>query len=223
MPSAARRGPGVGRLPLVAVLALLGGIAALDLVAAGWIAATLGPGHRPVPAVPGGLAAASPAIGGAASATPPASALPSASAAVPPAAVVPVATTAPTPLPTALPSQASAGGPTPPPVTADPAQAILAFYHAVALHQWSAATALWTPSMQQRYPPDEYIVARFTPTTQITIRNLGTLSSDPAAGRATVGVTVIEQRTLPPNPLVSTGSWDLVAVDGRWLLDQPHF
>jgi hypothetical protein len=38
-----------------------------------------------------------------------------------------------------------------------------------------------------------------------------------------VAVTIVEYRTVEPSPRTFSGTWDLVRVGGRWLLDAPHF
>ena len=44
-----------------------------------------------------------------------------------------------------------------------------------------------------------------------------------AAGTATVAVTLVEYRSVEPSPRTFVGSWNLVRVRARWLLDEPHF
>ena len=99
----------------------------------------------------------------------------------------------------------------------------MAFYDAVEDHDWDTATNLWSPSMQERYPPDEWLVGRFRRTTQIDITSLRTVSLDRDAGTATVRVSLVEYRTVEPSPRTFAGSWELVRINGRWLLDDPHF
>lgn len=77
--------------------------------------------------------------------------------------------------------------------------------------------------MQDRYPPQEWLIDRFRRTTRIDITSLRTLSVNTAAGTARVAVSLTEYRTVEPSPRSFIGSWDLVLVDGRWLLDDPHF
>ena len=115
--------------------------------------------------------------------------------------------------------------PTPPPVrtTSTPAGAVAEFYNAVEHHRWAEATSLWSPRMRANYPPAEWLVGRFRRTTRIDITRLRTLSVNQATGRASVAVSRIEYRTVEPSPRSFTGSWDLVRINGRWLLDQPHF
>ena len=99
----------------------------------------------------------------------------------------------------------------------------MAFYDAVEEHDWETATNLWSPSMQERYPPDDWLVGRFRRTTRIDITSLRTVALNREAGTATVHVSLVEYRTVEPSPRTFTGSWDLVRIDGRWLLNDPHF
>jgi hypothetical protein len=153
--------------------------------------------------------------------------------------VTPSPTPTPTPSPTATPRPTAEPPtprptlePTPPPTPAPtaaparlspPARAVERFYEAVASHDWDLATALWSPSMRERYPPDEWLIGRFRPTTRIDITRLVTRSVDLDAGTANVAVRLTEYRTEEPSPRTFTGSWDLVLLDGHWKLDQPHF
>jgi hypothetical protein len=194
-------------LSVVALLLLMGFAGAL----------LMQPGGHPVPTV-GGLAAVpqpSPTVAGPNPsplnlASAPASAGPSATT-VPPA----VATPRPTHRPTAAPTPASTAG--------TPAAAVVRFYTLVVEHAWDAAIAMWSPSMQQRYPPQQWLVDRFQRTTRIAITRLHTVYVDLATGRARVEVTLVEYRTVEPSPRTFVGAWDLVRLDGRWLLDDPHF
>jgi len=128
-------------------------------------------------------------------------------------AVAPVERAVPTPRPTQQPTTNASA----------PAAAVAAFYGAVEAHDWDTAIALWSPSMQERYPPQQWLIDRFERTTRIDITRLQTVSIDADDGRARVAVTIVEYRTVEPSPRTFSGSWDLVLIDGRWLLDQPHF
>jgi hypothetical protein len=77
--------------------------------------------------------------------------------------------------------------------------------------------------MRAQYPPDDWLVGRFRQTTRIDLTRLRTVAIDRGAGTATVAVSLVEYRTVEPSPRRFTGSWDLVRIDGRWLLDRPHF
>ena len=112
--------------------------------------------------------------------------------------------------------------PTPqPPKVSAPAAAVLAFYDAVEAHNWDAAVALWSPSMQERYPPQDYLIDRFRRTTRIDVTYLQTVSD--SGGRARVNVSLTEYRSVEPSPQRFVGAWDLVLRDGRWVLNDPDF
>ena len=96
---------------------------------------------------------------------------------------------------------------------------VRAFYDAVEAHDFDRAAALWTAEMRERYPPDEYLVGRFTPTTRIDI--LGVRTLERAGDRARVAVAIREFRSDEDGSRVYEGAWDLVRRDGRWLLADP--
>jgi eukaryotic-like serine/threonine-protein kinase len=177
-------------------------------------------------------------VGGSSAAGPLAQANPTTSAAVIPTTVPIAPTIVPTPSPTPA-EPSSTPHPEPPPTpqptaitppteppTAQPsapARAVIAFYDAVADHDWERAIDLWSPSMQQRYPPDAWLIDRFRPTTRIDITRLDTVYVDRDAGRARVNVSLIEYRSKEPSLRTFIGSWDLVRIDGLWKLDNPNF
>jgi len=103
------------------------------------------------------------------------------------------------------------------------ARAVANFYKAVVAEAWDTAISLWSPSMQERYPPQEWLIDRFKPTTRIDITRLETVSFDPDDGTARVAVTLVEYRSSGPSPRTISGSWDLVLIDGRWRLNDPNF
>jgi hypothetical protein len=98
---------------------------------------------------------------------------------------------------------------------------VVAFYDAVERHDWDTAIALWSPSMQERYPPQQWLIDRFRRTTRIDITRLVTVSQ--GDGQARVEISVTEYRTIEPSPRRFVGAWDLVLRDGRWLLNDPDF
>jgi eukaryotic-like serine/threonine-protein kinase len=146
---------------------------------------------------------------------------------------IPSATVAPTPRPTQPPPVTPPPTPEPPrptepaapnePAGGGPAGSVRTFYDAVEAHDWDRAIALWSPTMRERYPPDAWLIDRFRPTTRIDITELGTVFVDRDAGRARVSVTLIEYRRVEPSPRTFVGAWDLVRMDGRWVLHDPHF
>lgn len=101
-----------------------------------------------------------------------------------------------------------------------PQQSVLAFYADVGSHDFAAAAQLWTPSLRSRDPPPTYIDDRFSATTRIDVVRSSTVTV--MGDRATVDVTLVEHlqdgaaRTL-------VGAWDLVRMNGMWLLDTPRF
>jgi len=136
----------------------------------------------------------------------------------------PAPTPRPTPEPTARPTPRPTPTPdTPPPGPSGPAAAVRNFYQAVETHDWDTAIDLWSPSMQRRYPVDEWLIDRFRRTTRIDITGLRTVSADQEAGRARVSISLVEYRTVEPSPRTFDGAWDLVRIDGRWVLNDPDF
>jgi serine/threonine protein kinase len=105
-------------------------------------------------------------------------------------------------------------------VVGGPQQTVLAFYADVGSHDFGAAAQLWTPSLRNRDPPPTYIDDRFAATSRIDVVRSATVSV--MGDRATVDVTLVEHlqngatRTL-------VGAWDLVRLNGMWLLDTPRF
>lgn len=77
--------------------------------------------------------------------------------------------------------------------------------------------------MRRQYPPKGYIDGRFSRTTRIDLRRNEIISLDRRAGTAVVAVDLIEYRTVEPSPRRFIGRWDLVLVNGQWLMDRPHF
>lgn len=171
----------------------------------------------------GGGPPADPALpGGAVVTQAPPSTLPAATVlptAVPSATPTAQPTLTPTPRPTPAPTPIVTQKPAPKP--ASPAGAVVGFYDAVEDHRWEAAVDLWSPSMQNRYPPNEWLIDQFQPTTQIDLTRVRTVSN--SDGRARVEVSLTEYRSSGPSPRRFVGAWDLVLRDGRWLLNDPDF
>jgi len=137
----------------------------------------------------------------------------------------PMATTAPTSVPSAL--------PTPPPVVAeqtpapattvtagDPVEAVVAFYEAAAGEDYDAAYALWNERMRAAYPREPNLDRRFDDTVDVTFSqlSLAELSGDAATVQANFTETYESGGSRQ-----FIGYWRLVLVDGRWLLDEPHY
>jgi hypothetical protein len=139
----------------------------------------------------------------------------------------PVATPNPTPARTPSPTPRATPRPTPAPTvvpaSGGPAAAVADFYDAVENHDWDRAVSRWSDHMRRRYPPGDWLIGRFSRTTRIDITRLRQTALSASAGTATVAVTIVEYRTVEPSPRRFVGSWELVLVDGRWLLDEPHF
>ena len=77
--------------------------------------------------------------------------------------------------------------------------------------------------MRERYPPDEWLIGRFSRTTRIDVVRLRRTALNSSAGTATVAVSLVEYRSVEPSPRSFAGSWELVRVNARWLLNEPHF
>jgi hypothetical protein len=136
----------------------------------------------------------------------------------------PTATPRPTPKPTPHPTPK----PTPRPIRAttaaparDPAETVSRFYRLVANHDYDAAAALWSPRMRRQYPPSRYIDGRFTETTRIAINRLRIERMSLAQRDAVVFVDLTEYRSSGA-ARHWFGTWDLVLLNGAWLMDEPH-
>ncbi|HET9853195.1 MAG TPA: protein kinase [Candidatus Limnocylindrales bacterium] len=207
--AARRSGPIALAMGLLALLLLFGFAGAF----------LLQPGEPPTPTA-GGAAAALPT---AQTTIAPAAVSTASPMASPSPTVSPTPEPTPTPQPTPRPTARPTPVVTPQPQPTGPGTAVRRFYNLVEAHDWDAAIAMWSPSMQQRYPPQEWLVDRFKRTTRIDITRLHTVFVDEEAGRARVEVSLVEYRTVEPSPRTFVGAWDLVRVDGRWLLDDPDF
>jgi hypothetical protein len=170
-------------------------------------------------------------------ATPAATPRPSLSATVPPSATpeptpapIAAATPAPTPATTIAPQPtvaptASPPSPTPAPTpivvaAANPADAVAAFYRNVAGGDFDAAYALWDERMRATYPRTANLDERFDETASITFQQL--YVAEQTADRATVQANFTETYDSGSSRQF-VGYWRLVLVDGRWLLDEPHY
>lgn len=139
-----------------------------------------------------------------------------------PPTLAPISPPEPNPTPVSTPRPPAVPVATPnAPEVASPAAAVLAFYDAVEDQDWDTAIDLWSPSMQQRYPPQEWLIDRFRRTTRIDVTRIDTVSN--AGGRARVEISLTEYRSVEPSPRRFVGAWDLVRLDGRWVLDDPDF
>ncbi len=139
----------------------------------------------------------------------------------------PAATPPPTPVPTAAPETPvpATAVPTPEPtavvaVTGEPADAAAAFYGHVVDAEFDAAYALWSDRMKRDFPREGNLDGRFDDTASITFTQLRTVARD--AGRAVVQANFVEEYESGATREF-IGYWELIVVDGRWLLDQPHY
>ena len=147
----------------------------------------------------------------------------------------PAATTAPvaTPLPTVAPTPAPT---TPPPATPEPQRTpvptvvvvavlepediVAAFYGHVVDEEFDEAYALWSDRMKSEFPREENLDGRFDVTASITFTQLRTVAS--GGSRALVQADFVEEYESGATREF-IGYWEVVQVDGRWLLDQPHY
>lgn len=113
---------------------------------------------------------------------------------------------------------------TPEPVVAAPAsapdQSVSAFYGHAEGQEFDAAYALWSDRMRSQYPRQENLDNRFDQTADISIGEI--YVAEQAAAAAKVQVNFVETY-VSGSSRSFIGWWELVLVDGRWILDQPHF
>jgi eukaryotic-like serine/threonine-protein kinase len=217
--SDARRNAGIAILGIALFTVLVGGAALAGLIGQelpdrGAIQVPGGVETSPDPSPPAEATPAEATPDAAAEPTPPATATP------PPAIVTP-------PPPDRVPATPAEPPTTTPaaPVTDfdRPQDAVRAFYDAVVAGDWELATAMWSPDMQEEHPPGEYIINRFANTTEVEIVRMQVVDLDEDDGEATVAVELVEHRSTGTSPRRFLGSWDLVWLDGAWLLDDPDF
>ena len=152
----------------------------------------------------------------------------------------PTPTTAPTAVPTSAPTVAPtpaptvpitpAPAPTNPPATpeptavvvalAQPDDAVAAFYRNVTGGSFDAAYALWSDRMKATYPRQENLDDRFAETASITFEQLNVVSETRSS--ATVQANFVETYD-SGSSREFIGYWELINVEGRWLLDAPHY
>ena len=156
--------------------------------------------------------------------TPAPTAVPTPAPTVEPAAT-PLPTVVPTPAPV-TPAPATPEPPATPVPTAvvvavlEPEDAVAAFYEHVVDEEFDAAYAMWSDRMRREFPREENLDGRFDETASITFTQLRTVARD--GTRALVQANLVEQyETGATREFI--GYWEVVQVDGRWLLDQPHY
>ena len=144
------------------------------------------------------------------------------------------ATAAPTPAATPAPQPTPAPAPTsaPPPPSATPAptavvvavagpdDAVAAFYRNVAAGNFDAAYSLWSARMKAAYPRQENLDGRFAETESIEFQQL--FVAEQTERTATVQANFTEFFE-DGGSREFVGYWLLVFVDGRWLLEEPHY
>jgi serine/threonine protein kinase len=121
-----------------------------------------------------------------------------------------------TPQPTPQPPQ-----PTPAPIAAaDPTEAVGAFYANVESGRFDEAYALWSDRMKAEYPRQENLDERFDDTADIRFSAIYVAAQ--SGSRATVQANFTETYD-SGSTRDFVGYWQLVFLDGRWLLDQPTY
>ena len=141
---------------------------------------------------------------------------------------VPVTPPPPTQVPTAAPATPVPATPVPATaeptavvaVVGEPADSVAVFYDHAVNEEFDAAYALWSERMKRDFPREENLDGRFDDTAAITFTQLRTVARD--ADRALVQANFVEQYE-SGGTREFIGYWELVLVDGRWLLDQPHY
>jgi hypothetical protein len=104
--------------------------------------------------------------------------------------------------------------------TATPDETIATWYSHVANGNFDAAYSLWSDRMRATYPRQENLDERFAQTAAITFGQLEVVQQGQRT--ATVQANFVETYD-SGSSREFVGYWELVAVDGRWLLDAPHY
>jgi cytoskeletal protein RodZ len=186
-------------------------------------------GAEPQVAEVGGEVREAPSLSGTSDPTPRPTEHPEAS----PPAATPEPTVEPTPAPTAAPTP-QPPAPTPAPVavvpepgqpvaaaaTADPAQAVATWYDLVAAGRFDEAYAMWSPRMQASFDRQGNLDGRWDNTASVTINSV--YVTNQSGGSAAVQIDFTETYDAG-SARRFVGWWELVLVDGHWLLDWPHF
>ena len=103
---------------------------------------------------------------------------------------------------------------------AQPEDSVAAFYGNVAAGNFDAAYALWSDRMKATYPRQENLDDRFDDTASIIFSQLRLV--DRTDRTAIVQANFTE--TYDSGDIREfVGFWELIQVDGRWLLDAPHY
>jgi hypothetical protein len=154
--------------------------------------------------------------------------------ATPRPATTPAASRVATPEPTPEPTVAPTPAPTPAPVAAVPAegqpvaaaapteaaQSVAQWYDLVAAGRFDEAYGLWSDRMRAGFDRQGNLDGRWDDTAGITIHSIYVASQ--SDGRAAVQIDFTETKD-SGSARRFIGWWELVLVDGRWLLDWPNF
>ncbi|MEO6294506.1 MAG: hypothetical protein ABIP01_03265, partial [Candidatus Limnocylindria bacterium] len=103
---------------------------------------------------------------------------------------------------------------------AQPDDAVAAFYGNVARGNFDAAYSLWSDRMKATYPREGNLDQRFAGTASISFQQLHV--AEQGGDRATVQANFTETYDSGATRNF-IGYWRLVRVEGRWLLDEPHY
>lgn len=103
---------------------------------------------------------------------------------------------------------------------AQPEDSVAAFYGNVAAGNFDAAYSLWSDRMKATYPRQENLDDRFDDTASITFNQLRLV--DQTDRTATVQANFTEKYD-SGSSRDFVGFWQLIQVDGRWLLDEPNY
>jgi hypothetical protein len=106
------------------------------------------------------------------------------------------------------------------PAEMNPGQTIATWYRYVAEGAFDSAYALWSARMRGDYPRQPNLDGRWDDSAAVTFNQL--YVAEQTASTVKVQVDFIETKDSGATRRF-VGWWDLVLVDGRWLLDHPNF
>ncbi len=137
----------------------------------------------------------------------------------------PVAASNPTPQPPPAATPPPTQAPPPPPtaavaVTSPPQDTVAAFYGHVANGNFDAAYALWSDRMKATYPRAENLDGRFANTASIVFSELYVASQSATAATVQANFTETYDSGSSRHFI---GYWELIVVNGQWILDAPHY
>ena len=144
-----------------------------------------------------------------------------------PATPAPVVVATPAPQPTVAPSIAPTPVPaaTPAPTAivvavVEPADSVASFYGNVVAGNFNAAYSLWSDRMKATYPRQENLDGRFAETERISFEALHTVERTATSAVVQANFTEFYEGG---GSREFVGYWMLILVEGRWLLDEPHY